>query len=78
MPTQGLISGTEGEPVPPQRSSDAKPPPCSPAEAHALRRSAPLTHSEFKAYRSVVEQGTVPLRSILERAAREEPGQRIP
>lgn len=43
-----------------------------------MRRSAPLTHSEFKAYRRIVERGTVPLRSVLQRAAREEPGQRIP
>jgi hypothetical protein len=32
------------------------------AEAHALRRSTPLTPAQFKAYRPLPEPGVVPLR----------------
>ena len=37
----------------------------SPAQAHALRRSAPLTSTEFKAHRLLVENGRLSLSVIL-------------
>ena len=37
------------------------------AEAHPLRRSEPLTPSEFKALGRLAEQGTIPLQALLDR-----------
>lgn len=40
----------------------------SPAEQHALRRSAPLTATEFKAVGELVDSGRLPLRRLLPRS----------
>jgi hypothetical protein len=40
----------------------------TPAEMHALSRSAPLTPSQFKQQREVAERRNVPLHVLLERA----------
>jgi hypothetical protein len=37
----------------------------SPAQAHALRRCAPLNSAEFKARRQLVQRGNLTLRGIL-------------
>jgi hypothetical protein len=39
----------------------------TPAEQHALHRSAPLSTTEFKAVGRLVERGTLPLRRIFRR-----------
>jgi hypothetical protein len=40
----------------------------TPAEVHALSRSAPLTPTQFKQQREVAERRNVPLHVLLERA----------
>ena len=40
----------------------------TPAEMHALSRSAPLTPEQFKAQRKVAERRSVPLHVLLEAA----------
>lgn len=37
------------------------------AQAHALRRSSPMTASEFKEHRRIIEQGSIPLAAVLTR-----------
>lgn len=41
----------------------------TPAQAHALSRSAPLTPAQFKARRRLAEQPSLPLQVVLGRAA---------
>ncbi|MDX6679317.1 MAG: hypothetical protein QOE31_3369 [Solirubrobacteraceae bacterium] len=45
----------------------------TPAEMHALSRSAPLTPVQFKAQREVAERRNVPLRVLLDTAERSAP-----
>ncbi|MDX6682331.1 MAG: hypothetical protein QOG94_2370 [Solirubrobacteraceae bacterium] len=42
----------------------------TPAQAHALSRSAPLTPAQFKAQRQVAERRSVPLHVLLDADAR--------
>jgi predicted nuclease with RNAse H fold len=49
---------------PEARTGRASETPLTRAEEHALRRSAPLTPSQFKTLRRMAEQGISPLRHI--------------
>jgi hypothetical protein len=51
--------------VPPQdRSSEPDEPRFTPAELHAMRRSAPLTPTQYEELRRLAEQGANPLRRL--------------
>jgi hypothetical protein len=64
---RGFIVGVAGR-QPAEGASRAGVDGLTPAEAHALSRSAPLTPSQFRQQREVAERRNVPLHVLLERA----------
>ena len=52
------------DPTPPKRAEVADPLTLTRAEAHSLRRCAPLTPEQFKTLGRLVEQGISPFRRV--------------